>query len=142
MQRQPSAPSLSLVQRIALAAVLLCLALGQSLSFAHRALHHDVRMLAFAHEEAHASAHEEQAKAGAECEHAHGLWNRLFAGHEHGDESCRLLDASNTFLDQNQPPALVFPALSAHVLIAYQTGWLSAWQAPLFEARAPPALSL
>lgn len=133
MHLSASHQSLSHFQRIALAGLLLCVALAQSLTFAHRTLHQDVRMLAHAYAEAH---------DGADCEHDHNALHRLFANHEQGDENCRLLDASNTFFDQNQPLALVLPALNAHVLIAFNTGWLSAWHAPLFEARAPPVFSL
>jgi hypothetical protein len=138
MQHQPSTPALSFAQRIALAGLLLCVALVQSITLAHRALHHDVRMLAHTYEEQHADHH----ASGADCVHEHGLWSRLFASHEQGDESCRLLDAANPFFDHNQPPALVFPAPSAHVFIAFNASLLSAWQAALFEARAPPVLSL
>lgn len=144
MRHSSPANSLSLIQRIALAGLLLCLALAQSLSFAHRALHHDVRMLAQAYEEVHPFAHQHGHPdvADADCVHGHGLFSRLFANHEQGDENCRLLDASSLFLDRNSPIALALPAQSAHVLVALHVGWLAAWHAPLFEPRAPPLLSL
>lgn len=125
-----------LAQRLALATLLLCMALAQSLSLAHRALHHDVRMLAYAYEEQHAQTHAHD----AHCDH--GSWSRLFAGHEEGDEACRLIDGSGTFFGLESPPALIFPALFAHVFIANGVMALAAWQAPLFEARGPPVFSL
>ncbi|TAG26402.1 MAG: hypothetical protein EAZ37_09320 [Burkholderiales bacterium] len=131
-----SRSQLSLVQRIVLAGLLLCMALAQSLSLAHRALHHDVRMLAYSYEEQHAGSHEH----GKDCDH--GVFSRLFAGHEEGDESCRVLDGSTASLEVFSPVAVVFTALAAHVLIALGDDALAAWQAPLFEARGPPVLSL
>jgi hypothetical protein len=127
---------LNLAQRIVLAGLLLCMALAQSLSLAHRALHHDVRMLAHSYEEQHAGSHDH----GKECDH--GALSRLFAGHEEGDESCRVLDGSTASLEVFSPVAGVFTALAAHVLIALGDNALAAWQAPLFEARGPPLHSL
>lgn len=127
-----------LAQRLALATLLLCMALAQSLSLAHRALHHDVRMLAYAYEEQHAQTHAHA--HDAHCDH--GSWSRLFAGHEEGDEACRLIDGFGAFFGLEGPPALVFPALFAHVFIANGVMALAAWQAPLFEARGPPVFSL
>jgi hypothetical protein len=131
-----SRPQLNLAQRLVLAGLLLCMALAQSLSLAHRSLHHDVRMLAYSYEEQHAGSHDH----GKDCEH--GALSRLFAGHEEGDESCRVLDGSTASLEVFSPAAGVIPALYAHVFIALSERTLAAWQAPLFEARGPPALSL
>jgi hypothetical protein len=131
-----SRSQLSLTQRTVLAGLLLCMALAQSLSLAHRTLHHDVRMLAYSFEEQHVSAHGH----GADCDH--GVFNRLFASHEDGDESCRVLDGSTSFLEAFSPIAGVLPALYAPVLVASIAHALAAWQAPLFEARGPPAHSL
>jgi hypothetical protein len=129
-------PQLNLAQRIVLAGLLLCMALAQSLSVTHRTLHSDVRMLAHAYEEQHTGhpAH------GADCDH--GIFSRLFAGHESGDESCQLIDGSSSFSELFHPIAGVLPALYAHVLVASIAHARAAWQAPLFEARGPPMLSL
>ena len=127
---------LHLAQRLVLAGLLLCVALAQSLSFAHRALHHDVRMLAHTHEEQYAMAHGH----GADCDH--GIFHRLFASHEEGDESCRLIDGASAFLDINSHLAGVLPALYAPVLVALDVAAMAAWRAPLFEARGPPSLPL
>jgi hypothetical protein len=138
---------LPFAQRLALAALLLAMALAQSLTFAHRALHHDVRMLAYAHEEhqatqvhGHVDAHVDAHAHGSDC--AHGFLGRLFAHHDEGDESCRLLDATSVFFGLKSPPDHIFSAPIAHLLIANHIHAPSAWQAPLFEARAPPVLSL
>jgi hypothetical protein len=134
---QPKSHSqMNLAQRLVLAGLLLCMALAQSLSLAHRALHHDVRMLAYSYEEQHAGSHEH----GKDCDH--GALSRLFAGHEEGDESCRVLDGSTSFLEAFSPVAGILPALYAPVLVASVALSLAAWRAPLFEARGPPALSL
>ena len=127
---------LNLPQRIVLVGLLLCMALAQSLSFAHRALHQDVRMLAHTHEEQHASDHGH----GADCDH--GVFSRLFASHEEGDETCRLIDGATAFLALNSPLVVALPAPSDHVLIASNAAALAAWRAPLFEARGPPQVSL
>jgi hypothetical protein len=127
---------MSLAQRIVLAGLLLCMALAQSLSLAHRTLHHDVRMLAHSYEEQHVEQHGHD----ADCDH--GIFSRLFAGHEAGDESCRVLDGSTASLEVFSPVAGVFTALAAHVLTALGDNALAAWQAPLFEARGPPTHSL
>ncbi len=127
---------LYLAQHIVLAGLLLCMALAQSLSFAHRTLHHDVRMLAHAHQEVHADVHGH----GADCDH--GAFSRLFASHEEGDEACRLIDGASGFLGFNSLIPGILPALYAHVLIAFDAAAMAAWQAPLFEARGPPSLSL
>ncbi len=126
---------LNLPQRIVLAGLLLCMALAQSLSFAHRALHHDVRMLSHAHEE-QIAAHGHS----ADCDH--GIFNRLFAGHEEGDETCRMLDGSTSSLDGFSAVVVILPALHAHVLIAFDAAAMAAWRAPLFEARGPPVYFL
>ncbi len=127
---------MNLAQRLVLGGLLLCMAVAQSLSFAHRTLHHDVRMLAYAHEEQHAHTHAH----GADCDH--GVFSRLFAGHEEGDESCRVMDGSTSSIDVSSPLAGVVPALHAHVFIALSEQTFAAWQKPLFEARGPPVLSL
>ncbi len=127
---------MNLAQRLVLGGLLLCMAVAQSLSFAHRTLHHDVRMLAYAHDEQHAHTHAH----GADCDH--GVFSRLFASHEEGDESCRVMDGGTSSLDAFSPFSFVIPALYAHVLIALSERTLAAWQEPLFEARGPPALSL
>ena len=130
-----SHPHLNLAQRFMLAGLLLCMALAQSLSFAHRTLHHDVRMLAHAHEE-QLTVHGH----GTDCDH--GVFHRLFASHEEGDETCRVLDGASAFLDTNNLLAGVLPALYAPVLVAFDAAAMAAWRAPLFEARGPPSLSL
>lgn len=130
---------LNLAQRIVLAGLLLCIALAQSLSFAHRTLHHDVRMLAHAHEE-HQTAHGHIHDQESDCDH--GIFSRLFASHEEGDESCRVLDGASAFLDINSHLAGVLPALYAPVLVAFDAAATAVWRAPLFEARGPPSLSL
>ncbi|MBS7808347.1 hypothetical protein [Variovorax sp. PCZ-1] len=127
---------LNLAQRIVLSGLLLCMVLAQSLSFAHRTLHHDVRMLAHAYEEQHADHHGH----GADCDH--GIFSRLFSGHEEGDETCRVIDGSHGSSDVFSPVADMLPALHAHILVASVAYSLAAWQAPLFEARGPPAHSL
>lgn len=131
-----SRPQLNLAQRIALAGLLLCMALAQSLALAHRTLHHDVRMLAYAHQEQHTAAH----GYGADCDH--GVFSRLFSDHDDGDESCRVLDGGTSSLEVFSPIAGVFIALNAHIFVAFGARSLAAWQAPLFEARGPPAHSL
>jgi hypothetical protein len=131
-----SRPQMNLAQRLVLAGLLLCMALAQSLSLAHRALHHDVRMLAYGYEEQHAGTHDH----GKECDHS--IFSRLFAGHEEGDEGCRVLDGSTSFLEAFSPIAGILPALHAPVLVASIAISLAAWRAPLFEARGPPAHSL
>ncbi len=133
-KRKHSQPHLA--QRLVLGALLLCMALAQSLSFAHRTLHHDVRMLAHTHEEQYAKAH------GHSTDCDHGIFHRLFASHEAGDESCRLIDGASAFLDTNNHSAGVVSALYAPVLIAFDAAAMAAWRAPLFEARGPPSLSL
>ena len=132
----PKHSPLHFAQRIVLAGLLLCLALAQSLSFAHRTLHHDARMLAYAHEEKHSSHHDHS----ADCDH--GALSRLFASHEEGDEACRLLDGASGFLGLNSPIPSILPAQYAPVLVAHDAAASAAWQAPLFEARGPPTLSL
>jgi hypothetical protein len=131
-----SRSQMNLSQRVVLAGLLLCLALAQSLSLAHRTLHHDVRMLAHMYEEQQAQSHDH----GQDCDH--GVLNRLFAGHEEGDESCRVWDGSTSSLNGFSPIAGVFPALAAHVFIAFGETTLAAWRSPLFEARGPPVHSL
>ncbi len=126
---------MSLARRIALAGLLLCMALAQSLGLAHRSLHADLRMLAHTHEEqlaAHGHAED--------CDH--GAFSRLFASHDEGDETCRVMDGAGTIFNLNSLLAVILPALYAHVLIAMSACALAAWQAPLFEARGPPSLSL
>ncbi len=130
-----SRSQMSLPQRIALLGLLLCMALAQSLGLAHRSVHADVRMLAHTHEEqlaAHGHAED--------CDH--GVISRLFASHEEGDETCRVMDGAGTIFGINSLPAVILPALYAHILIAVGDSTLAAWQAPLFEARGPPVLSL
>jgi hypothetical protein len=131
-----SRTQMTLAQRLMLAGLMLCMALAQSLSLAHRTLHHDLRMLAHSHEEQHAGDHPH----GKDCDH--GVFNRLFAGHEEGDESCRVLDGSTSYLEAFSPAAGILSALYAPVLVASVALSLAAWRAPLFEARGPPALSL
>jgi hypothetical protein len=134
---------MSLAQRIALALLLLCMALAQSLGLAHRSLHADARLLAHTFEAQQALVHVDSAgnaDHAADCDH--GLFSRLFAGHEEGDETCRVMDGASAFLGLNSPLAGILPALYAHVLIAGGAYSLAAWQAPLFEARGPPLPSL
>ena len=141
--RRLSQAHISVAQRMAVAMLLLCMALAQSLSLAHRTLHHDLRMLAHTHEEqllANESAHASAAGHSSDCDH--GFFSRLFADHEEGEETCRLMQGASSFLGLNSPPALIFPAQGAHLFIATSAPALAAWQAPLFEARGPPAHSL
>jgi hypothetical protein len=138
-----SQATLSFAQRMVLLGLLLCMALAQSLSVAHRTLHHDVRMLAHAHEEQTAernSAHQHAHLSGEDCDH--GIFSRLFASHDEGDESCRVMQAASAHVELNSPLPGVFIALNAHVFIAIVAQALGSWQAPLFEARGPPAVSL
>jgi hypothetical protein len=128
--------SMSLAQRLVLGALLLCMALAQSLSIAHHTLHHDVRMLAHSYEEQHTDGQGHV----KDCDH--GALSRLFAGHEEGDESCRVLDGSTSYLEAFGPAAGILPALYAPVLVSSVVRTLAAWRAPLFEARGPPANSL
>jgi hypothetical protein len=138
-----SQATLSFAQRMVLLGLLLCMALAQSLSVAHRTLHHDVRMLAHAHDEQTAernSAHQHAHTSGEDCDH--GIFSRLFASHDEGDESCRVMQAASAHLELNSPLPGVFIVLNAHVFIAIFAQALGSWQAPLFEARGPPAVSL
>jgi hypothetical protein len=138
-----SQATLSFAQRMVLLGLLLCMALAQSLSVAHRTLHHDVRMLAHAHEEQTAelnSAYQHAHTNGEDCDH--GIFSRLFASHDEGDESCRVMQAASAHVELNSPLTGVFIALNAHVFIAIVAQALGSWQAPLFEARGPPAVSL
>lgn len=131
-----SRSQMHLAQRIVLAGLLLCMILAQSLSLAHRTLHHDVRMLAHAYEELHAGSHDH----GQDCDH--GVFSRLFASHEDGDETCRLIDGSTSYLEAFSPLAGILTAVYAPILVASIAHTLAAWQAPLFEARGPPTFSL
>ncbi len=145
--KSPRHRPLHFAQRIVLLGLLLCMALAQSLSVAHRTLHHDVRMLAHAHEEqtaeqnlAHVDAHTHAHASGEDCDH--GIFSRLFASHDEGDESCRVMQAASAHLELNSPLPGVLIALNAHVFVASVAQALGSWQAPLFEARGPPAVSL
>ncbi len=148
---------LNLAQRMLLLGLLLCMALAQSLSVAHRTLHHDVQMLAYAHEheeqtaeqnlahgdahlQSHLHTHQHAHASGQDCDH--GIFSRLFASHEEGDESCRVMQAASAHLELNSPLPGILIALNAHVFIASVAQALGSWQAPLFEARGPPAVSL
>ena len=131
----PARTSHSFAQRMLLAGLMLCVLLAQSLSLAHRTLHHDLRMLAHAHEEQHAThAHE------ADCDH--GLFSRLFASHEEGDEACRVLDGASSDVGQIPALALAHTALNALYLIAISEQIADRLPHSGFEARAPPARSL
>ena len=150
-----SQATLSFAQRMVLLGLLLCMALAQSLSVVHRTLHHDVRMLAHTYEEqsaeqnlahgdvhlqSHLHTHQHTHANGEDCDH--GIFSRLFASHDEGDESCRVMQAASAHLELNSPLPGVFIALNAHVFIASVAQALGSWQAPLFEARGPPAFSL
>ncbi len=117
------------LQRCMLWCLALSLVLAQALGVAHRAVHLDLRIIG--HEHAH-HAHDEH-----DCV-SHGILSALFAGHESGDESCRLLDASfgmDTLYDALAPVNI---APLAIYLIAFAQADLAAlrsWQA---QARAPP----
>ncbi len=131
---------MGLAQRIVLTGLLLCMALAQILALAHRTLHQDVRSVAHVHANQPAAQHE------AVHNHDHGdsdgAFNHLFASHEAGDETCRVIDGSTAFLKAFSPLAGILPALYAPVLVASIAHALAAWQAPLFEARGPPVYSL
>lgn len=138
-----SHPHLNLAQRFVLAGLLLCMVLAQSLSFAHRTLHHDMRMLAHAHENGRTAlqvghGHDQTVEHGHGTDCDHGIFSRLFASHEDGDETCRLIDGASAFLDINGHTAGVLSARYAPVLVAFDAAAMAAWRAPLFEARGPP----
>ena len=122
------------LQRLLLVGLVLCMGLAQSIAVAHRALHHDVRMLAHLHEGNHAHAHQ------TDCDH--GWLGKLFASHEEGDESCRLIDGASGFDMLFGAVAVMEYAPNAHLFIAAWQTQRAAWAALGFEARGPPALSL
>ncbi len=129
---------MSLVQRIVLTGLLLCMVLAQGLSLAHRTQHHDLRMPVHAHERQHGGQHEADHN---DCD-GDGAFSHLFSSHEEGDETCRVIDGSTTFLEVFSSLAAILPALYAPVLVASVAHALAAWRAPLFEARGPPVHSL
>jgi hypothetical protein len=130
------------LQRLLLLGLVLCMGLAQSISVAHRALHHDVRMLAHAYEEAHEENHAHSHSNSHEADCDHGWLGKLFASHEDGDESCRLMDGASGFDMLFNALVGIESALNAHLFIAVWQTERAAWAALGFEARGPPALSL
>jgi hypothetical protein len=118
-------------QRITLWCFALSIVLAQALSVAHRAVHSDLRIIGYEHAAEHDHTH------GDDCA-SHGWLASLFAGHECGDESCRLLDASFGFDALNHLVAGVSIVLGAPFLIAFSQAELAALRAALALARAPP----
>jgi hypothetical protein len=118
-------------QRITLWCFALSLVLAQALGMAHRAVHSDLRIIGYEYAAEHDHAH------GHDCA-SHGWLASLFAGHDDGDESCRLLDASFGVDAFNRDNAFVFIALGAPFLIAFAQAELAALRAALAQARAPP----
>lgn len=123
-----------LMQRVFLCGLVLCMGLAQSVTVAHRTLHHDVRMLAHTHEEHHAHSHE------AACDH--GWLIELFASHEEGDENCRVMDGASGFDVLFTALISIGYAQNAIIYIATWQTVRAAWAALLFEARGPPLFSL
>ena len=129
---------ISRFQRSMLWCFALSFVLAQALGMAHRAVHLDLRIMghehaavAQAHEHTHEQAH------GEECA-SHGWLASLFAGHEEGDEACRLLDANLKSDAFNSMVASVFIAPGALFLIAFSQAQLAALRAAQAQARAPP----
>jgi hypothetical protein len=112
--------------------------LAQALGVAHRAVHLDLRIVGYEHAAAsdnrlYAHAH----APGEECA-SHGWLVSLFASHEEGDESCRLLDASLGSDALKSAVAPVFIELGDLFLIAFSQAQLAALRAAQAQARAPP----
>jgi hypothetical protein len=123
-------------QRTMLWCFALSLVLAQALGMAHRAVHLDLRIMghehaAAKHDHSHDHAH------GEDCA-SHGWLASLFAGHEEGDESCRLMDANLKSDALNSPVTSVFIAPGALFLIAFSQAQLAALRAAQAQARAPP----
>jgi hypothetical protein len=123
-------------QRIMLWCFALSFVLSQALGVAHRAVHLDLRIIghehgAAKHDHSHDHAH------GDACA-SHGWLASLFAGHEEGDESCRLMDVSFKSDALNSTIAGVFIALGALFLIAFSQAQIAALRAAQAQARAPP----
>jgi hypothetical protein len=125
-------------QRLTLWWFVLSLVLAQALGMAHRAVHLDLQIIG--HEYAAASTH-----MASSNEHTHSeacasksWFSALFASHEEGDDSCRLLDASlgSDALKSHLP--VVFIAPGALFLVAFAQAELAALRAALAQARAPP----
>jgi hypothetical protein len=152
MMKVASHPRMHLDERIVLAALLLCMVLAQSLSLAHRTLHRDVRMLAHTVEHAEKGPYLHEGARERQYAAAHGrgegegrdssVLQRLVASHDEGNEVCRLMHGASGFLALKSHTAVIEIALQAHFLIAFNAAATAAWQAPLFEARGPPPLSL
>jgi hypothetical protein len=123
------------LQRITLWCFALSLVLAQALGMAHRAVHLDLRIIG--HEHAAAHDHAQDHTHGEDCA-SHGWLASLFAGHEDGDESCRLLDANLKSDALNSTVAVAFIAPGALFLIAYSQAQLAALRAAQAQARAPP----
>jgi hypothetical protein len=109
---------------------------------AHRAVHLDLRIVSYEHAAAsdhhsHAHDHEHDHASGEQCA-SHGWLASLFASHEEGDESCRLLDANLGSDAVKSAVAPVFIGSSALFLIAFSQAQLAALRAAQAQARAPP----
>jgi hypothetical protein len=122
-------------QRITLWCFALSFVLAQALGVAHRAVHLDLRIIAY--EYAAADDHTHEHAHGDACA-SHGWLASLFAGHEAGDESCRVIDANLGSDALKSTVAPVFIELSALFLIAYSQAQLAALRAAQAQARAPP----
>jgi hypothetical protein len=123
-------------QRSTLWCFALALVLAQALGMAHRAVHLDLRIIGYEHAAAK-HEHTQGHTHGEDCA-SHGWLTSLFASHEEGDESCRLLDANLKSDALNSTVAGVFIALGALFLIAFSQAQLAALRASLAQARAPP----
>jgi hypothetical protein len=123
-------------QRAMLWCFALSLVLAQALGVAHRAVHLDLRIVGY---EISAATHDhtQDHAHGEECA-SHGWLASLFAGHEDGDESCRLLDANLKSDALNSTVARVSIAPGDLFLIAFAQAQLIALRAAQAQARAPP----
>jgi hypothetical protein len=133
---------ISRFQRITLWCFALGLVFAQALGVAHRTVHLDLRIIGYdhashGHEHSHSHSHNHDHAPGEDCA-SHGRLASLFAGHEEGDESCRLLDANLKSEALNSPLASVFIAPGALFLIAFAQAQLIALRAAQAQARAPP----
>jgi hypothetical protein len=122
-------------QRITLWCFALSFVLAQALGMAHRAVHLELRIIGHEHAAAHDHSHDHA--HGDACA-SHGWLASLFAGHEEGDESCRLIDVSFKSDALNSTVAVVFIAPGALFLIAFSQAQLAALRAAQAQARAPP----
>jgi hypothetical protein len=137
--------------RLCLWLLLLSLVLAQTISVAHRAVHWDLRLIGYAHEEQkyeaqHHDAQHQESHAhdpahvhSPECLHT-GWIAKLFQHHEEGDEQCRLIDGASSFETLKSLPVGIDIAQPASLLIAFTLAELAAKFAALFDARGPPSV--